>query len=68
MTKRLGIRYLWIDALCVIQVSEQDWMGNALKMDYIYAMPFLKLQRHLQLLARMECSPVTYNTGNFVQN
>ncbi|PMD49273.1 uncharacterized protein K444DRAFT_549253, partial [Hyaloscypha bicolor E] len=33
MTKRLGIRYLWIDVLRVIQASEQDWMSNALKMD-----------------------------------
>jgi hypothetical protein len=36
ITRRLNIRYLWIDALCIIQGSEDDWTSNAAKMDEIY--------------------------------
>ncbi|KAN0102893.1 Heterokaryon incompatibility protein (HET) domain containing protein [Hyaloscypha variabilis] len=36
LTKRLGIRYLWIDALCIIQGDEADWTSNAARMDEIY--------------------------------
>jgi hypothetical protein len=36
ITRRLNIRYLWIDALCIIQGSDDDWTINAAKMDEIY--------------------------------
>jgi hypothetical protein len=36
ITRRLDIRYLWIDALCTIQGCEDDWTSNAAKMDEIY--------------------------------
>jgi Heterokaryon incompatibility protein (HET) len=36
ITRRLNIRYLWIDALCIIQGSEEDWVKNAARMDEIY--------------------------------
>ncbi|PMD43210.1 HET-domain-containing protein [Hyaloscypha variabilis F] len=36
LTRRLGIRYLWIDALCIIQGDEADWTSNAARMDEIY--------------------------------
>jgi hypothetical protein len=36
ITRRLKIRYLWIDALCIIQGCENDWTSNAAKMDEIY--------------------------------
>lgn len=29
MTRKLGIRYLWIDALCIIQDSGEDWAHEA---------------------------------------
>ncbi|KAF2133641.1 HET-domain-containing protein [Dothidotthia symphoricarpi CBS 119687] len=37
MTRRLGIRYLWIDALCIIQDSADDWTREARQMAAIYA-------------------------------
>lgn len=32
----LGIRYLWIDSLCIIQDSDEDWREQALQMHLVY--------------------------------
>ena len=37
LTRKLGIRYLWIDALCIIQDSNQEWIHEASLMGDIYA-------------------------------
>jgi Heterokaryon incompatibility protein (HET) len=37
LTSRLGFKYLWVDALCIIQDSEADWEAEAAKMDSIYS-------------------------------
>ncbi|KAF1966014.1 HET-domain-containing protein [Bimuria novae-zelandiae CBS 107.79] len=29
IVKRLSIHYLWIDALCIIQDSQEDWLAEA---------------------------------------
>lgn len=36
ITRRLGMRYLWIDALCIIQDSIQDWEVECARMGDIY--------------------------------
>ncbi len=36
LTKRLGLRYLWIDSLCIIQDSPADWAREAARMANIY--------------------------------
>ncbi len=36
ITKRLGFRYLWIDALCIIQGHDGDWAEQAAAMTDIY--------------------------------
>ena len=36
ITRRLGLRYLWIDALCIIQDDPDDWTQEASQMAYIY--------------------------------
>lgn len=35
-TRRLGIRYLWIDSLCIVQDSREDWAKESKKMGSIY--------------------------------
>ncbi|KAK4638907.1 hypothetical protein QC761_703460 [Podospora bellae-mahoneyi] len=40
ITRRLGIRYLWIDSLCIIQGDAQDWAIEASKMTTVYANAF----------------------------
>jgi hypothetical protein len=29
VTKALGLRYLWIDSLCIIQDDEDDWLAES---------------------------------------
>lgn len=36
ITRALGYQYLWVDSLCIIQDSENDWRFEAAKMGYIY--------------------------------
>lgn len=36
VTRILGIRYLWIDSLCIIQDSSEDWLQESAKMGEIY--------------------------------
>ncbi|KAK4121894.1 HET-domain-containing protein [Parathielavia appendiculata] len=35
-TRKLGIRYLWIDSLCIIQDDQHDWCREATKMVSVY--------------------------------
>lgn len=35
-TRNLGLRYLWIDALCIIQNDSPDWLREAPQMGLIY--------------------------------
>ncbi|KAK4183094.1 heterokaryon incompatibility protein-domain-containing protein [Podospora australis] len=37
LAKRFGVRYLWIDALCIIQDSARDWEIESLRMRQVYA-------------------------------
>ncbi|KAH8654589.1 heterokaryon incompatibility protein-domain-containing protein [Tricladium varicosporioides] len=41
--RRLGIQYLWIDSLCIVQDDAQDWEIEAAKMADIYACSFLNI-------------------------
>ena len=36
ITRSLGIRYLWIDALCILQDSHKDWRHEATMMMKVY--------------------------------
>ncbi|KAH7363857.1 heterokaryon incompatibility protein-domain-containing protein, partial [Rhexocercosporidium sp. MPI-PUGE-AT-0058] len=36
ITRSLGLRYLWIDRLCILQDSDSDWMKEAAHMPLIY--------------------------------
>jgi hypothetical protein len=37
VTQNLGIRYLWIDSLCIIQGNQEDWKFEAKRMQEVYA-------------------------------
>ena len=36
VTRELGIRYLWVDSLCIIQDSAEDWATESSNMRLIY--------------------------------
>lgn len=43
LVRALGIRYLWIDALCIIQDNEQDWKEHTVAMSNIYTYAHLNI-------------------------
>jgi Heterokaryon incompatibility protein (HET) len=43
LTRRFGIRYLWIDRLCIIQDSPTDWAHEAALMGSLYASSFCSI-------------------------
>jgi hypothetical protein len=43
ITRRLNIKYLWIDSLCIVQDSEEDWAREAAQMGDIYRHAFLTI-------------------------
>jgi hypothetical protein len=41
--QQLQIRYLWIDAICIIQDSEEDWQSESAQMLNVYGNAYLTL-------------------------
>lgn len=37
VTRRLSVQYLWIDSLCIVQDSTEDWQVESLTMRKVYA-------------------------------
>jgi hypothetical protein len=42
-TRRLGMRYLWIDRFCILQDSVEDWKAEAASMRDVYGNTFLNI-------------------------
>lgn len=40
---RLGIRYLWIDSICIIQGDQGDWLRESARMYHVYGNAYLTL-------------------------
>jgi hypothetical protein len=43
ITKRLGVKYLWIDCLCIVQDDPSDWEREASKMSQVYSYAYLTI-------------------------
>ncbi|KAK3377496.1 heterokaryon incompatibility protein-domain-containing protein [Podospora didyma] len=43
ITRQLGLQYLWIDSLCILQDSREDWETESLKMGIIYRDSFITI-------------------------
>ena len=40
VTRKLGIRYLWIDSLCIVQDDDKDWEMESRRMEAVFANTF----------------------------
>jgi len=36
VTRAIGLRYLWIDSLCIVQDDRDDWLRESQEMGLIY--------------------------------
>ncbi|CZR66943.1 uncharacterized protein PAC_16843 [Phialocephala subalpina] len=43
ITKTIGLRYLWIDSLCILQDSTTDWERESARMAEIYSKSYLTI-------------------------
>jgi hypothetical protein len=43
ITRELGLEYLWIDSLCILQDSKEDWQRESSKMGTVYSNAFLTI-------------------------
>lgn len=41
LTNKLGLKYIWIDSLCIIQGDKEDWHRECSKMAYVYGEAYL---------------------------
>ena len=55
ITRQLGIRYLWIDSLCIVQDDEHDWQRESAKMSQIYECAWLNIGASKALTATGGC-------------
>jgi hypothetical protein len=50
ITRRIGYRYLWIDSLCIVQDSPNDWRQEMTRMGSIY--------KHCVFIYRLITAPI----------
>jgi len=43
LVREFGLRYLWIDSLCILQDDEKDWEREAAKMSTVYLNAFVTI-------------------------
>ncbi|KAK4159063.1 HET-domain-containing protein, partial [Cladorrhinum sp. PSN259] len=66
ITRQLGIQYIWIDALCIVQDDSQDWDREAAQMQDIYRKACLVISGtrtgncHQSLFGRRTSSATNY--------
>lgn len=46
VARSLGLRYLWIDSLCIVQDDEEDWLAQSGRMGAIFANATVTIAAH----------------------
>jgi hypothetical protein len=64
ITRQLGIRYIWIDALCIVQDDRRDWESESAKMGAIYSASFLTIAADLST----DCDGGCFNSKSISQD
>jgi len=60
ITRRLGYQYLWIDSLCIIQDSEEDWNAESAMMASVYGDSALTIAAE----ASIDCNTGIFDVSN----
>ncbi|KAH6716319.1 heterokaryon incompatibility protein-domain-containing protein, partial [Leptodontidium sp. MPI-SDFR-AT-0119] len=74
VTRELGIRYLWVDALCIIQEDKDDWARESAVMGQIYRRSLCTLAAAIGndcnagLFARREAAQLSAGRILFTEN
>ncbi|OCK75949.1 HET-domain-containing protein [Lepidopterella palustris CBS 459.81] len=69
VTRELGIEYLWIDSLCIIQWNQKDWEHEAKRMEGVFASAYCTIaatsahDSNAGFLNRNACSQYVYAQG-----
>lgn len=66
ITRALGVQYLWIDSLCIIQDSKEDWELESVRMGTIYASSYLTIAASASKDSTGGCF-ITRDTSNHVK-
>lgn len=78
ITRELGVRYLWIDSLCIVQDDKEDWLREARCMASVYEGAYCTIAataakdgtmgcyvpREAQTLVCLPCQPEDLDAGN----
>ncbi|KAH8897330.1 hypothetical protein GQ53DRAFT_626098, partial [Thozetella sp. PMI_491] len=59
ITRELGVRFLWIDSLCILQDSREDWETEALNMSAVYENGYVMIAAEASENCHGGCFPVT---------
>ncbi|KAH6206546.1 hypothetical protein HBI15_165820 [Parastagonospora nodorum] len=54
--RRLGIRYLWIDSVCIIQDNMHEWETESKTMAKVYSSALFTLARHCDTTTSLACA------------
>ncbi|KAI1384811.1 HET-domain-containing protein [Hypoxylon trugodes] len=57
ITRRLGIKYLWIDCLCIVQDDPDDWEREASVMSQVYRYSYLTISADASKDSYTGCFP-----------
>lgn len=62
--RRLGVRYLWIDSLCIIQDDDADWKREGADMDNVYANAWFTIAMHQSTRGEMPFQDIELRVGD----
>lgn len=57
LARKLEVRYIWIDSLCIIQDDENDWEAEAPKMSQVYSNSYLTVAASSSKSSSEGCFP-----------
>ncbi|KAH8807667.1 heterokaryon incompatibility protein-domain-containing protein [Xylogone sp. PMI_703] len=58
LTLQLGVSYIWIDSLCIIQDSTSDWLHEAQRMATVYTFSYLTIAASASISSATGLTPI----------